>query len=459
MDNKKNVVNINRDIKVNPATIIIVCILVYVLISMLISARKNPITTYKVNKSSIDNNIMLEGIAIRDEQIIKATKSGYICYYIRDGEKVKKNSTVCTIDEKGQIINNLSETESIDKLLKADDYKDIRSLISHYKVSYKDVNFYSAYNFQTDINNKVLELSNEVLMQEVNKDSASPVLAGIKAPSSGLVTYYIDGFEDYNYSRISADAFDKSKYNKQTLKAGDIVTSNSPIVKIIPTEEWHIIAPVSDENIQALSEKTKIRFKINNSSYKVIMPFEIITGTDGKYIDIILDKYLSNFISERYLNVEILMEEESGLKIPISSLVEKQFYKVPVGFLSGGGNQSANNRLNVQQKDENGEITIKQVAPTVYELDDKYCLVDPNSLDIGDVLYNINNNKTLAVSTLQTETLTGVYSANRGTAEFKLVTIIKKIDEFALIESNERIKLYDNIILDSSKVTENQIIY
>ncbi len=60
---------------------------------------------------------------------------------------------------------------------------------------------------------------------------------------------------------------------------------------------------------------------------------------------------------------------------------------------------------------------------------------------------------------LETEKIKGAYSANRGTAEFKEVTIIKTIDEFVLIESNEKIKVYDNIILDSSQVTENQIIY
>ncbi|MCM1272144.1 MAG: hypothetical protein NC225_04970 [Clostridium sp.] len=461
MDKRDNkIVVFNRDIKINVATVLIFAILIYVLISVFVASRKDPITTYKVNKSSIDNNIQLEGLAIRDEQIIMSDKTGYICYYIRDGEKVKNNSTVCTIDETGQVYDTINNTETMENILKTEDYEDIRSLISLYKVGYKDVNFYSAYHFQIDVNNKVLELSNEVLMQEIkNGDNKRAVLSAVSAPYSGLVTYYTDGFESFDINSVSAKDFDKSEYNKQTLKTGDIVSANNPIVKIIPSEEWNIIAPVTAEQISKLSEKTKISFSINNSSYKIIMPFEIFTGSDGSYINIKIDKYLSNFISERYLSIEIFMEEESGLKIPVSSIVEKEVYKVPVSFFSGGGNQSGTNRLNLQAKSDDGELTIKQIAPTIYETDGEYCLIDPSSLEASDVLYNIDTNETLAVSVLETTKLEGVYSANRGTAEFKVVNIIKTIDEFALIESDGTLKIYDNIILDSSSVKENQIIY
>lgn len=456
----KKVISIKKDIKFNVATIMIAVILVYVIICIFISANKNPITTYKVNKSSVNNNITLEGLAIRDEQILNATKSGYICYYIRDGEKIKNHATVCTIDEKGQIYNTIDDTESYENLLTADDFNDIRSLISLYKVGYSDVSFYSAYNFETNVNNRVLELSNEILMQQVNQGSGgNAMLTAIAAPQSGIVTYYTDGYENFNIANVTMADFDKSKYSKETLKTGDIISEGRPIIKIVPNEEWNIVAPISAEQASLLSEKTKVRFKINNSSYDVIMPFEIIHGSDGTYINIMLDKYMSNFISERFVDVEILTDEETGLKIPVSSIVEKDVYKIPAEYFTAGGNQSASNRINLQSKSEDGKLTITQITPTIYDSDEEYCLVDPMLFDSSDVIININTNETMAVSMLETEKIKGVYSANRGTAEFKEVTIIKTIDEFVLIESNEKIKVYDNIILDSSQVKENQIIY
>lgn len=459
MSNEKKVVKFNRDIKVNAATCLIAAILLYVIICVIIAARKEPITTYKVNKSNISNNITLEGLAIRDEEVINTTKSGYICYYIRDGEKIQKNSTVCSVDESGQIYNVISDVEEYDDLLSKEDYDAIRSLISLYKVSYNDSSFYEAYNFENNLNNKVLELNNEILMQQITSESGSTALTGIYSPYSGLVTYYIDGFEDYSISNISQDAFDKSKYTKQTLKTGDVVSTNSPIVKIIPSEKWNIVAPVTQEQIAAISDSEYINFKINNSSYEVYMPYEIINASDGTYINIKLDKYMSNYVSERYVSIEIIKKEDTGLKIPVSAIVDKEVYKIPISYFSAGSNQSNANRINIQILDENGEITIKQIAPTIYDSDEEYCYVDPLDFSDTDVLLDINSNQTIAVSLLSTNKIQGVYSANRGTAEFKKITIIKTVDEFALIESDEDLKVYDNIVLDSSTVTENQIIY
>ncbi|MGN0151510.1 MAG: HlyD family efflux transporter periplasmic adaptor subunit [Wujia sp.] len=460
MNNKKKVVKLNRDIKINAATCVIAAILLYVIISLINYARKEPITTYKVNKSNINNNIVLNGLVVRDEEVLKANNSGYICYYIRDGEKIEKNSTVCTVDESGQVYNVISDSDEYDDLLTTDDYNEIRSLISLYKVGYNNTAFYNAYNFQNNVNNKVLELTNEIIMQQVKgSDGQGATLSAVTSPYSGLVTYYIDGYENYNISDIKAEDFDQSTYSKETLKTGDVISAGTPVVKIIPSEEWNIVAQITNDQADSLAEKSYVRFTINNSSYYITMPFEIIRKDENCYINISLNKYLLNYLTERFVTVEIYMEEDLGLKVPASAIVEKEVYKIPLNYLSAGGNQSSSNRFNIQVMDENGEITIKQVTPVIYKTDEEYCYVDPLSFNDTDVLIDIDTNDTKAVSLLSTEKIDGVYTANRGIAEFRMVTIIKTIDDFILVQSDEELNVYDNIILDSSSVTENQIIY
>ena len=456
---KNNVVKFNRDIKFNTATCIIAVILIYVIICVFRATSKDPITVYKVNKSDVSNNIELTGLAVRDERIINSIQSGYICYYVRDGEKAKRYSTICTVDKSGEIYNLINESSDYDDLFTDENYSDIRSIISLYKVNYDDVSYYNSYVFENNVNNKVLDLTNEILMQQMYENNAVATGTTITTPYSGIVTYYIDGFENFDISKISKEDFDKSKYNKETLKSGDSVETNTPIIKIIPSEEWDIVAPITEDQINALGERSKVTFYINNSSYTASMPFEIINGTDGTYIKIHMTKYLNNFLSERYISIEIIMDEDSGLKVPVSSIVEKEVYKVPIDYFSAGSNQSYTTKLNIQVKDENGELTIKQVSPTIYKTDDEYYYVDPLAFEDTDVLYNIETNQTLAVSILGTDSIEGVYFANRGTAEFKMITIIKIVDEFALIESDENLKIYDNIVLDADTVTENQIIY
>ncbi|MBO5389854.1 MAG: hypothetical protein J6A59_17300 [Lachnospiraceae bacterium] len=541
MGNNNKIVKLNKNIKINAATCVVAAILLYVIICIVRIAAKEPISIYRVSKSNVNNNITLNAIAVRDEQLIKTPQAGYVCYYIRDGEKVKNGATVCTVDETGSLINVVSDSDEFEALLTKDDYQDIRELISLYKVSYRDETFFEAYNFENNVNNKVLELTNEVMMQQISGNSYAN-LSGVKATYSGIVTYYIDGYEGYDISKVKASDFDKSKYNKQTLKTGEIVSAGSDIVKIIPTENWNIIAPITDEQISNLTDSENISFKINNSSYVIVMPYSIINGSDGKYINISLDKYLYNYIAERFLNIEILRQGEEGLKVPNSSLVTKDVYKIPVNYVTGGGNQSMDNRFNVQRKDENGNISNVLVEATIYKVDNEYCYVDPdcfesmdvlipnNTVSMGsletvgyeggnlyavplkylnagikagdtisitvqrkkddnsgmanvavdtlvyqmmgdyayvdaakfnstDILVEGNASSNIAVSVLEIKKLDGVYLANRGTAEFTHVTILKTVDEFALISDDEEIKVYDNIILDSSKVVENQVIY
>ncbi len=541
MGNNNKIVKLNKNIKINAATCVVAAILLYVIICIIRMAAKEPISIYRVSKSNVNNNITLNAIAVRDEQLIKTPQAGYVCYYIRDGEKVKNGATVCTVDETGSLINVVSDSDEFEALLTKDDYQDIRELISLYKVSYRDETFFEAYNFENNVNNKVLELTNEVMMQQISGNSYAN-LSGVKATYSGIVTYYIDGYEGYDISKVKASDFDKSKYNKQTLKTGEIVSAGSDIVKIIPTENWNIIAPITDEQISNLTDSENISFKINNSSYVIVMPYSIINGSDGKYINISLDKYLYNYIAERFLNIEILRQGEEGLKVPNSSLVTKDVYKIPVNYVTGGGNQSMDNRFNVQRKDENGNISNVLVEATIYKVDNEYCYVDPdcfesmdvlipnNTVSMGsletvgyeggnlyavplkylnagikagdtisitvqrkkddnsgmanvavdtlvyqmmgdyayvdaakfnstDILVEGNASSNIAVSVLEIKKLDGVYLANRGTAEFTHVTILKTVDEFALISDDEEIKVYDNIILDSSKVVENQVIY
>ncbi|MBQ9935942.1 MAG: hypothetical protein IJO70_08845 [Lachnospiraceae bacterium] len=541
MNKNNKIVKMNKSIKFNAATFVVAAILLYVIICIIRAAAKEPISIYRVSKSNVNNNISLNAIAVRDEQLIQTPNAGYVCYYIRDGEKIMKGSTVCTVDETGNLVNTVSDKEEFEALLTKDDYQDIRELISLYKLSYQDETFYEAYNFENNVNNKVLELTNEVMMQQITENNFAN-LSGVKSSYSGVVTYYIDGYENFDISKIKASDFDKSKYNKQTLKTGEIVSAGSNIVKIIPSETWNIVAPITDEQISAISDKESILFKINNSSYKVYMPYTIINGSDGKYINISLDKYMYNYIAERFLTVEIIMDEDEGLKVPNTALVGKDVYKIPLNYLTGGSNQSADNRFNVQRRDENGNLVNTLVEATIFKYDDEYCYVDPSYFQDSDVLipkntmsmsslelvsytegnlyqvpleylnagiiegekakisvqrkkedgsgwinkdveamvYHIigdyayidssafsstdilvegNATSSIAVSVLDIKKLDGVYLANRGTAEFTYVTIIKTVDEFALIKNGEEINVYDNIILDSSKVVENQVIY
>ena len=47
------------------------------------------------------------------------------------------------------------------------------------------------------------------------------------------------------------------------------------------------------------------------------------------------------YAEERFLNIELIMEDESGLKIPKSSVVNEKFFIIPKEYITTGGNSSA----------------------------------------------------------------------------------------------------------------------
>lgn len=458
MKQDHRIVQLNKEIKANAATIVIAAVLLYVVISVITSLGKKSVTIYQVSKGDISNDITLEGLAIRNEVVVNTTNSGYICYYITDGEKVKKDSTVCTIDQTGELSNSVKNTDDSQAMLSQSDYTSIRNLLSSYKSTYSDVTFYNAYSFETNANNKIFELMNEIMMQQAGTVKSG--VATVNAPDSGLVTYYIDGYENYEISgAIKASDFDKAGYDKKAMKSGDMAEAGSAVVKIIPSEEWNIVAPITDDQLADIEGNTYVTFRINNSNFKITMPYTIIQGADGKYINIAIDKYMSNYLSQRFVSVEIVQSDDSGLKIPESAIVEKNVYKIPLSYLSAGSNQTMENRINIQRKDEKGNETIQQMKPRIYKTDEKYAYIDPDGIEDSDVLLDISSNETIAASLLEYETLTGIYFANQGIAEFRQVSIIKTIDEFVLIDGGDELKAYDHIVLNASEVSENQVIY
>lgn len=458
MKQDHRIVQLNKEIKANAATIVIAAVLLYVVISVITSLGKKSVTIYQVSKGDISNDITLEGLAIRNEVVVNTTNSGYICYYITDGEKVKKDSTVCTIDQTGELSNSVKNTDDSQAMLSQSDYTSIRNLLSSYKSTYSDVTFYNAYSFETNANNKIFELMNEIMMQQAGTVKSG--VATVNAPDSGLVTYYIDGYENYEISgAIKASDFDKAGYDKKAMKSGDMAEAGAAVVKIIPSEEWNIVAPITDDQLADIEGNTYVTFRINNSNFKITMPYTIIQGADGKYINIAIDKYMSNYLSQRFVSVEIVQSDDSGLKIPESAIVEKNVYKIPLSYLSAGSNQTMENRINIQRKDEKGNETIQQMKPRIYKTDEKYAYIDPDGIEDSDVLLDISSNETIAASLLEYETLTGIYFANQGIAEFRQVSIIKTIDEFVLIDGGDELKAYDHIVLNASEVSENQVIY
>lgn len=443
-------------------TFLFTLVFIYILIRVIAYVNDTNPIIFTVEQSTYDTDFTATGLAIRNETIISASATGSPCYYIRDGEKVSKGASIYAIDSSGSmqaVMENLQDNP--DSLLTSADYSNLTDQIKMFKTGFSTSKFGDVYNFKTSIDNKLLELYEELALENVNNSASSFSLAAEKAPFSGIVTYYQDGLESIDSKNLSADMFDKTVYSKQSLKTEKQITSGSPVCKLVNDEEWKIAISLNKEEYNKVTKNEYASFTINDSSKKIRTTYEKIEKDDNYYIVVSFNKYIAQYVSERYLDINFIFSESSGLKIPQSAIITKDVYMIPVDYLTGGSGDSDVTHFNQVTQNSNGKTTVKQITPIIYFSDKRFCYVEPADIDSNAILQKNNSTETFSVATAAKYTMDGVLCVSRGTAEFRRIEVIVSGDDYSIVKPDLSygISRYDRILLDGTSMKEGDLVY
>ena len=91
------------------------------------------------------------------------------------------------------------------------------------------------------------------------------------------------------------------------------------------------------------------------------------------------------YSGDRFLNIELVTNTQTGLKIPLSSIVKKNFYVIPKEYIATDeedGNAGFYRKVTRRGKDDSSEF----VKATIYQEDDDYYYVDMDTFQDGDVI-------------------------------------------------------------------------
>ena len=162
------------------------------------------------------------------------------------------------------------------------------------------------------------------------------------------------------------------------------------------------------------------------------------------------------FVSDRFLDIELILNDETGLKIPNSSIVEKEFFLIDEDFVTTNENTGTQGVIRQCYRD-NGDISSEFVEAGAYSYDENEGMyyMDTSVLKAGDVLYKTDSQETYTVS--KRATLIGVYNVNKGYADFKQINILYQNDEYSIVKANTTygLNVYDYIVLDGSSVSDD----
>lgn len=88
------------------------------------------------------------------------------------------------------------------------------------------------------------------------------------------------------------------------------------------------------------SNLQNVQVRIDKDSEKMWSAFSVLERDGNFYGVLTFDNSMIRYASERFLNIELILEDECGLKIPKSSVVEEQFFVIPHDYITNGGNSS-----------------------------------------------------------------------------------------------------------------------
>lgn len=460
---KNNVLKYRR--KPQAAAIIFTMVLAYVICFVAMYLSKSKVQVYEVDMGALTSNAVYTGIAIREESVYNSDYSGNINYYKKEGSKVKVGDTIYTVDETGRVAEILSQySNSGENTLSLSSLATIKSMLNSFRTGYNGNNFSDIYDLKTDLNAEVLQSMNESIMENlesiIQSTGSQDLFRTIATDASGVVAYYVDGYEGLNIEDINEKHFDRNSYAKQNLKAEELIVNSNPAYKLITGEDWQIIIPLTEKDIKEydLNNKNSVSIKFKKDNITASGGFSVLSQNGSYYGKITLSKYMIRYATERFLDIELITSSKNGLKIPVSAITENEFYTIPKEFLTTGGNSNDKGFI-CETYDTAGNVTTTFESVSIYKSTDTVCYVSKDELQSGCNIVMPDSSKRYTVGPV--EKLKGVYCVNTGYTVFKLIDIIDQNDEYIISKSGiaHGIGAYDRIVLDASKYSPGQMVY
>ena len=222
------------------------------------------------------------------------------------------------------------------------------------------------------------------------------------------------------------------------------------------SEYWNVIVPIDEALAKMLNEKSAVRVRFCKDDFELDTACNVIKGKDNYYLNLTFNKGMVRYINERFIDIELVMNDKTGLKIPQSAITTKEFFTIPKEYFTVGGDSNNPGLLIKQTVD--GVENMALIHPTLYYETEDFYYVDSEDVSENDTVLKSDSSETYVIGT-DKDSLIGVYNINKGYAVFKQISIIYENEAYAIVETKTAygISLYDHIALDASKIKEHQL--
>lgn len=447
----------------NIGTMLFGMLFIYMAFSAILYLTSPKIESYQVIAGPLSRNETYTGLAIREESVHQAETSGYITYYAREGSKINADGVVYGISS--------TKTSDSQTELSTDELSSIRNQMLNFSKGFNSSNFNSTYSFKYEMEGNILQYAGVTgnSTSDQNDSTSSVVSYGNqtinKADSDGIVLYSKDGYEGRTVDSLTTEDFDQNSYHETDLKTQGSVNTGDSLYTLITDEKWSLVLPLSEKQAAKLADRTAVRVKFLKDDKTQSGDFSIIEIDGAKYGKIDFNKGLIRYASDRFLEIELVTNTVTGLKVPLSSIVTKEFYIIPskyattntdsqeTGFMvqSNGKNNTFVTSTIYAQEEQSGSKDDGETSYLYY--------VDKKDFKEGDVIISQKDQSKFVVSDIGV--LEGVYCINQGYAVFRRIEILDQNEEYAIVSkaTSYGLSRYDHIVRNADDVNEEDILY
>ena len=441
---------------INIGVIIFGAVFIYLVVTVLLYLTGNHVTAYEVREGSILKDNAYTGFIVRDETIVQAESDGYINYFALEGSKVGAKTRVYTLSDKK--LELTSNTDEGSQELTSEEQNSILMKTQSFSENFSEEQFNDVYTLKNNITNVLESKSNQSRQAQLDAMVAegNNGLQIYTAVSDGIILYSTDGYENITTDQVTEDDISKANYESKNLTDNTKIKAGDPVYKLIRSNDWSVVILLDDETAKELADVNRVKVSFSKDNETTYAGFSIQTKKDTSYGILTFDSSMIRYAEERYLDLELILEDESGLKIPKSSVVTKKFYTVPKDYLTSGGNSSGTGVLVDIGKDQSQFQSVE-----VYYSDEESNLVylDYDAFDSNTVLKKPDSSETYELT--KTKKLKGVYNINKGYAIFRQVQILCESDEYYIVASGQDYGLtnYDHIALYGDSVRTDDVVF
>ena len=144
------------------------------------------------------------------------------------------------------------------------------------------------------------------------------IISRLHSPYTGYINYFVREGERVS-TRDTVYSVDESGKLASLLNAGDMGETS-----------WTYSASSSSAARSSSIGITKDQF-----SSVTILPTTAFFSI--RYAELIFNNSCISFCTDRYIDIELVVNDQQGLKIPNSAIAEKEFFIIPADFMTKGG--------------------------------------------------------------------------------------------------------------------------